>query len=309
MSHVAPPRSTSSRRLLLAVVALLAVALVVALAPILTRDSNAAGRHRTAHYPTKFGASVDAGHMAWSRAVARSDSWYAHLDMIRVFYPGLPQAWPGRAGSVHRPTAVSFKASPRSVLSGKYDSFFTHWFKTAPRDRTTWWTYFHEPEDNIEAGEFSATQYRAAWSHLHRLSERAHNARLRPTLTLMCYTLSKYSHRNPASYYPGSWIRTVAFDCYNRRGGSGHYIMPRLLFRSASAWAHHHHAAFAVAEFGSVIARGDNGTRRARWLHVCARYLRLHHAQYVSYFDSTVGGDYRLTDAKSRSAWRSIVAG
>jgi hypothetical protein len=271
------------------------------------RRSHPGRRHRHHRIPTKFGASVHANGVAWGRAVARSDSWYHHLRMIRVFYPGLPEQWPGRAGQVNRPVAVSFKLAPSAVLSGKYDAYFTHWFRTAPRHHRTWWTYIHEPEDNIARGEFSASSYRAAWRHLYALSQRAHHRMLRPTLTLMCYTMTKYSHRRFSDYNPGPWIHTYAWDCYNRDASTGHYVSPQQMFSHVLPFTRRHHKQFAVAEFGSVLARGDRGAGRAAWLRRSARYLRRHDAAYVSYFDSTVGDDYRLLDAPSRRAWRAVV--
>jgi len=264
--------------------------------------------HRRHRIPTRFGASVHAAGLPWSRAVARSDSWYHHLRMIRVFYPGLPEQWPGRAGDVHRPVAVSFDVQPSIVLSGKYDAYFTHWFRTAPKAHRTWWTYIHEPEDDIERGRFTASSYRAAWRHLHTLSVKAtHNPKLRPTLTLMCYTLSPYSHRQFSDYNPGPWIHTYAWDCYNRDASAGQYVTPHKMFQYVLPFTRHHHKEFGVAEFGSRIAAGRPASSRAQWLRRSARYLRHHHAAYVSYFDSTVGDDYRLLDAPSRAAWRAIV--
>jgi hypothetical protein len=38
------------------------------------------------------------------------------------------------------------------------------------------------------------------------------------------------------------------------------------------------------------------------------RYVRRHHAQFATYFDITWNGiDYRLTDRRSRAAWRSVL--
>ena len=46
----------------------------------------------------------------------------------------------------------------------------------------TWWSFWHEPEDDIERGGFTAEQYRAAWAHLDALETAVHNKNLRSTL-------------------------------------------------------------------------------------------------------------------------------
>ena len=64
---------------------------------------------------------------------------YGGMEVVRVFYPGLPSKWPGRAGEVGGSVVVSFKANPSDVLAGRHDAYLAEWFRTAPRDRDIWW--------------------------------------------------------------------------------------------------------------------------------------------------------------------------
>ena len=57
------------------------------------------------------------------------------------------------------------------------------------------------------------------------------------------------------------------------------------------------------------MASGDSGAGRAAWLTRSASYARANGAAYITYFDSTVGGDFRLLDAPSENAWRQVIAG
>ena len=109
---------------------------------------------------TLFGASVYENGRTWTDAVADSHATYGGMEVVRVFYPGLPSAWPGRAGQVGGPIVVSFKANPADVLSGKHDAYLSQWFASAPKNRDIWWTYWHEPEDDVEDGNFTAQQWR-----------------------------------------------------------------------------------------------------------------------------------------------------
>jgi len=43
------------------------------------------------------------------------------LEVVRIFYPGLPANWPGKVDTGGRPVIVSFKASPDEINSGSLD--------------------------------------------------------------------------------------------------------------------------------------------------------------------------------------------
>ncbi len=55
-----------------------------------------------------------------------------------------------------------------------------------------YWSYYHEPEDNIADGEFTLADYKAAWAPVVSLANAAHNPDLHSTLILMGYDLSPY---------------------------------------------------------------------------------------------------------------------
>ena len=292
------------RNLLVTVLAL--VGLVAAGMATLAAPSRAATT--TAVGFTGFGASVYQNGAAWASAVSRSDSKYGHLDVIRVFYPGAPAAWPGTAGSVNRPVVVSFHIPPAQILNGSNDAELTNWFKNAPTDRTIWWTYYHEPENDIAAGKFTAAQYRAAWQHVAALEAKVHHANMQATLILMCYTLNKMSHRNFSDYYPGSSVIDVlGWDCYNKSADAPYETPPRM-FDQMIAFSRAQGKPFGVAEFGSTVIKGDYAGR-ANWIKAVGTYLHSNGAQFVSYFDSPMGpgGDYRLTDTTSANALKSLV--
>jgi hypothetical protein len=258
---------------------------------------------------TRFGKTIYSANTSFSTALRRADSFYGHLDVVRVFYAGLPKPWPGSAGAVKRAVPVSFRGSPAAILSGRYDRGLRRWFAHAPRSHPVWWTYIHEPEDEIRAGDFSAASYRAAWRHLYQLSRPAHNPMLRPTLTLMCWTIEKGSGRRFSDYYPGNFIRTLAWDCYNQEWQQGRYRKPSLMITHAARFSHRRGKGFAIGEFGSPLVRGDSsGYGRARWLIAYAKTAARLRAKYVAYYDApSYGCDMRLRDDPSRAAWRSIV--
>lgn len=260
---------------------------------------------------TLFGSNVyRSGGEDYAQALKRQVSSYGELEIVRAFYPGLPAKWPGNAGAHGGPVVVSFKAPPQDVLAGKHDALFRNWFATAPRDRQINWTYFHEPEDDIERGSFTAADYRAAWRHLDTLAAEADNPQLKATTVFMCWTLASKSGRDWQDYYAGSdVIDEMGWDCYNTAWDVGVYLEPSQIFGRAAEVAKSQGKRFGIAEFGSPLVAGDDGTKRAAWLRASATWLRTNQAAWVTYFDAPIGREYRLLDASSADAWRWAVSG
>lgn len=259
---------------------------------------------------TDFGVSVYAGSQTWAAAARRSDERYGGLEAVRVFHSGLPSAWEAVTGAVDGSLVVSFKADPAEVLSGAHDVALKRWFAAAPRDRDVWWVYYHEPEDDVERGEFTAEQWRAAFRHVATLAEAADNPRLHSTVVLMCWTLEHRSGRSFEDYFPGSdVVETIGWDCYSKASDERPYADPEDLYASAIAKSRSLGLDWGIAETASLKAPEDpTGDLRAAWLRDVGRYLSHEGASFVLYFDSVIGGDFRLLDEPSQQAWRDVIA-
>ncbi len=260
---------------------------------------------------TLFGALVaPQGGESFAQAIARQDAAYGRMPISRVFYssPG-PEPWSAGAGLSGRPVIVSFYYPPREVLAGIHDAAIREWFASAPRTYDTYWSYFHEPENNIDRAEFSAADYRAAAARIASLAAPAGNPRLHSTLILMCYTVNPTSGRDWHNYYAGpSAVSVVGFDCYNHGFRQNAYGQPSDLFGNVLLWAAVTHLPWGVPEVGSVKVSSDpSGEGRAAWLRGVGALLR-GKARFVCYFDTSRRTDYRLTDAPSRLAWRDVVS-
>jgi hypothetical protein len=233
------------------------------------------------------------------------------MGAVRVFYPGLPASWTKiRANYGATPLVVSFAPRPEAILSGRHDAALRTWFASAPTGRDVWWSYWHEPENDAPRA-FSAKVYRQAWRHIDAIADRAGTGRrVQATLILMCWTLAKNSGRSWRDYYAGNGVVDVlGFDCYNGGHRRGRYRPVADLLGPAVALSRRTGKPWGVAELGSLVVRGDDGSGRARWLRSYARYARDHGARFVTYWDSKRTHDYRLRDRPSRSAWRTAVAG
>lgn len=295
MSHLSPSPCRPSHAPLLLV-------LVVALLQI--------GHPAAASAAALFGSSISkepAGE-SWPAAIARHDAMFGPLKVLRIFFPGAPEPWTAPALDHGRPVVVSFKLLPRDVLAGTYDAAMRAWFAAAPRDRSVWWVYWHEPEDDIQAGRFSAAEYRAAFARLDALADRASNPMLRTTQVLMDWTLDARSGRDWRTFYPGAGVIDVqAWDQY-------HYVnSTTCVYKSMSAHDAHRPAYeltraegndYAIAEIGSAACIAQ----RPAWLRDIGAWSRTR-AVFVTYFQSAVGGDFRLSDPASQEAWRSVLDG
>ncbi len=305
-----------SRRRMSALVLTAAVAAVSMAAPAHAGTSGAL-----------FGASVSAtSGETFSDAVARQDARYGTptpMPISRVFYSGGAQPWPGKAGASGRPVVVSFKYAPAEVLKGTYDTALSSFFAGAPKNYDVFWSYLHEPEDDVARGEFTAADYRGAWQRIAGLAGAAAaqtgNIHLRSTLILMCYTVNTASGRNWRDYYVPAAQSMLAFDCFNHAGKNNRYGDPSNLFRPVTDWsAANPTLAWGIAEFGSTLSSTDtSGSNRAAWLRSAGTFLAGQHAAkpnsavFGLYFDTVgpSGTDYRLTDSPSQNAWRDVVQG
>jgi len=268
-----------------------------------------------------FGASVAAkSGVTMTQAVAAQDAAYGTMPISRVFLNGATPWSTGDQGVSGRPVVVSFKYSPASVIAGTQDAAINQFFATAPTAYDTYWSYIHEPEDNIERGEFTPESYKAAWTHVAALADAVGNPRLHSTLILMCYTLNPASARDWHNYYVGPSVQSmIAFDCYNHAGKRNRYGLPSNVFKPITDWQQTPDAAgipWGISEVGSTLGTTDTtGSLRAQWLRDVGAFLVNQHAANPShaifgiYFDvvGPSGTDYRLTDANSQTAWKDVV--
>lgn len=259
--------------------------------------------------PTPFGASVhQVSGQTFGQALAAADARYGTLPLLRVFYPGAPAAWSdAKLNTPGRSTVVSFKYDADDVLAGAADTYLRSWFANAPRDRDVFWCYFHEPEDDIRDGAFTAAAYRAAWQRIAGLAKEAGNPRLFATTILMDWTLDPKSGRNWRDYYPGAaYVDVMAWDVYGFDVANSETMAAHNGKRPALAVTRAEGKPYAVAEIGV-----DDHANRPAMLRDIAKWLRgTADARFVAYFDAPGWPQYDLVgDAASSQAWREAVTG
>jgi cell division septation protein DedD len=252
-----------------------------------------------------FGSSV--GYVGLAQTTAQ----FGQMPIVRVYYPGLPaaNAWDGGvAGANHSAVIVSFKALPTDILSGADDATLTHFFDTAPTGHPIYYSYYHEPEDNIAAGQFTLADYKAAWARVVALADAARNPDLHSTLILMSWDLVKASGRDWKSYLPGGGIiSTLGWDAYpvgsatnvNPQPTSPADFMGPCIAASESVGL-----PYGFAEFGLSTATG-----RPAWMTEVGNYLLSSGALFATVFNGVA--EYptlQLTDQASQDVWKGFVA-
>lgn len=271
-------------------------------------------RSQVPRKPTEYGASLSTSGITLAGSLRREERRLGRLPIVRVFWPTAPTrgAWSRQAPVLgNRSIVASFRESPRAVLSGRYDDRIREWFDQAPRGQHVYWSYYHEPERDIDSGTFTKRQYRRAWRHVSHIAAMACNPKLHATLVLTGWTAEPRADRDWRDYWPGKrFVDVVAFDPYNSASHRPkRYVEPRRLFRPVLRLAKQIGKPFAIAETGTQLIRGDSSGRgRARWLRRMGRYFAQHDAVFVTYFQSDHKFDYRLLDRPSKRAWRSFVA-
>jgi len=242
--------------------------------------------------------------------LATDTASFGHMPIVRVYYPGLPpsDAWTsGLAGANKSDVIVSFKALPDTILSGADDTALKQFFDSAPTGHTIYWTYYHEPEDNIEAGQFTLADYKAAWAHVAQLADEAKNPNLTATLILMQWDLIPASHRNWKDYLPsGNIIKVLGWDAYpvgSATGTNPQMTPPSEFMAPAAAAAKSIGLPFGFAEFAL-----DINTNRGPWLDSVGKYLMTSGALFGTYFNGNATyPEMRLTDSVSASIWHNFV--
>lgn len=262
--------------------------------------------------PTAFGHVIKpAAKQNYPQARAASEQRYGRPGVIRYFDSNAPDSWATFNTKLTDHTGIiSFRIAPTTVLSGAADSQLRTWFSQAPTTRVTYWSYMHEPEDDIVRGAFTKPDYRAAWAHIAQIARSVGNDRLKATLILMCYTVNKASKRTWTDYYSPGDIDVLGWDCYNHGEARGVYGEPATLYQRAIDVSRSTGLPWGMAEFGSRLAAGDStGAGRAAWLRKVSRYFADQGAQFASYFNTNgAGSDYRLLDEPSRQAWYDVVS-
>lgn len=244
---------------------------------------------------------------AWQRRVT---TWQVEPEMARYYYPELPVGdWP-EFGDAHvmasfKLPVVNGQVDVAGLLDGAHDKQLTEWFASMPNDGTPKYVAFwHEPEDDVAIGQFTSTEFRQAFEHVRALATQFDDTErnIRVGVVLMGWTANPASGRDVADYLPPR-ASFVGWDIYT-------------LASEQDTWSRFALAAeescdagipqWFLAETAIRVADPPTPTETAQWIPMAADAARGLGYSGLLYFDSTVGGDFRLT---SRQTWQAMNRG
>lgn len=249
------------------------------------------------------GQDVNGGTDNAPTAYARVSTYLGTPQVYRMFYSGAPPSnFVGSNADFGPPVVVSFKLTPASVISGSQDSLLNSFFGSIPTNRRVWWSYHHEPEDEIESGAYTAVDYRAAWEHIIALAPK--RSTLRATLILMTYSLYKPS-RNIPDYVPNG-LDVLAWDSYltvNTQTVNG-------VVNASKAWSDSYGLGYAIAE---TSVAGDRYTAATRdsvttaFVQALVPKAQGANAEFVTWFETNKpDGDWRIRPSTNAvAAWNA----
>lgn len=262
---------------------------------------------------TAYGTSIPVGRPDQAPAVvARLRAQLGAIPVARVFSPGLPPArWEDEpvlaALGGDSSVVYSFQGDLDELAAGTHDALISGFLDSRPEGVQVWMVLKHEPEDDVQRGEFTAEQFRAATEHVAGVVREAGGI---PTTVLQAYTLNPASGRDWRDFYTPA-VDVLAWDAYNTAAKNEvpSYKAPEKFLEPVLAVAEETGKPFGFAEFGSPCLPNDPGcTGRAQWLTQMSEALEAGGAQFVTYWNRRAlngGVDYTL-DGPSGEVWRGL---
>lgn len=271
---------------------------------------------------------------AWSRDWTWFNANVGAVDVYRGYdggfhYPTWQQVPIALSQSKNHPGSMSdysFQLPPADVASGKDDAILTTFIASTPPNIVL--TNYHEPEQEIEAGQFTFAQFRAAEVHLSYLVHQQNlldGGTRKVSVVLMVSTFTGFKGRNPVNYWPTTTessgaladpIDLISADVYSAPHATGtagvplgytdgvNWKDPAKLMYPVVKFAKSNNSDWAVSELG-YLEDVHNPTRKAQALQAAvaaavagktsASSPTFRPALWISYWDSKGGrADWEL---------------
>lgn len=236
----------------------------------------------------------------------------------------------------------SFQIPPAQLAAGDWDARLRTFLASTPRNVVL--TNHHEPEQEIEAGQFTFAQFRAAQLRLDELVDEqnaADGGTRKVSVILMISTFTGFQGRNAANYWPtvardGGTVDLISADVYNMPHGTGttvplgyttgtNWKSAPTLVRPVLRFAQLNRTDWAISELG-ILEDVNDPDRRAQLMRDVVAIARsgqigtltYRPALWVSYWNSRGGrADWGLrfqhpvpsesTNSLAYRTWRELA--
>jgi hypothetical protein len=279
---------------------------------------------------------------AWSRDWGWFDGAVGPVDIYRGYdsgfhFPTWQETVAYRAHPNARQNDYSFQLPPAALAAGTHDAALRTFIASTPKNIVL--TNHHEPEQEIEAGQFTFAQFRKANARLNGLVD-AQNAldggTRRVSVILMISTFTGHKGRNAENYWPtaakgdGGTVDLISADVYNAPHATGTPGVPAgytdgvnwktttRLMSPVLAFANGHVTKWAVSELG-FLEDVTNPGRKAQALRDAVAYATANGALWISVWDSRGSrADWQLRyhnppvpstsmSSNAAQAWKALV--
>jgi uncharacterized coiled-coil protein SlyX len=229
---------------------------------------------------------------------------------VRRSYDVWPAVHP-REDAGRNASVWSFKPPITQFVAGQLDAEFIAALKSVPDDGYGRYVIvYHEPEDNIEAGDFTSAQYRDMQKRARVLIDQVNATRktkIRFGGNLMAWSFQTASRRNPANYFPGPGVWDfLALDGYSGTDGQGNWTggrTPAAIFGTALKFCQDNGVRFAVAETGIDVKAPEPD--RVAWIKACRDYAKNANCEFWCYWDGSFSTFWLNTQAE----FKAVVLG
>ncbi|MDQ6873495.1 MAG: hypothetical protein M3042_00315, partial [Actinomycetota bacterium] len=254
----------------------------------------------------------------WSKSWSWYDANVGPVQIYRGYDTGWHFArWQDTDSYKAHPTAAandySFDLPPADVAAGTDDGILRTFIASTPKNIIL--TNYHEPEQEIEAGMFTAAIFRDSITHLAGLVKAqnlADGGTRRVSVVLMISTFTGFKARNPVTYWPtdattgANTADLISADAYALPHNTGTPCCPigytdgiswksaTTLLSPALKFAQAHRTAWGISEF-AYLEDINNPMHKAQAITDVVNYAKANGAVMCEYWDS-VGGraDWQL---------------
>lgn len=220
------------------------------------------------------------------------------MKLRRTYNPGWTADFMNTVASsdvaANRWSIYSFKLPPAQVASGTHDAAINSFLMTIPNGHKTTLVLWHEPEDDIINGSYTAAQWRGAQTKLGTLVHATGRAELTVGICLMSYSFLAASGRNPDNYWDnatfGSAIDYIGIDAYQPYGFLGGTTWENwsVSANHFTPWCQAKGKPIILMEYASAEYPGVP-TRKATWLRDVYLWAQQTGSPGLAYFNLADG--------------------
>jgi len=204
-------------------------------------------------------------------------------------------------------------SGPAAIINGSQDANLRSLFNSMPKTRMTYFTMWHEPENDINSGSFTSAQFTQMIAHIWDVKQSTANAsHIQVGYIAMDYwwrTGTSFQKNGDQMLPPSGKYDFLAVDDYNTATTSGRTNAgtdPQ--FQNWYSWAKNKGKPLYVTEFGRKPDPNDPNAR-AKDLLDSESWLKSHGFGMFLYWNgSGAQGDWKLYSSQDIGAWKAIAS-